>query len=173
LFVQVMALGAGQSPLPVQGIVHSILVIIAKGSHMPAVQLAALVHGSHSPPPPASPPLEPELPLLEPELPLLEPELPLLEPELPPLLEPELPLLEPELDPDPPLLEPDASLCEPPSSSLPPPELLPQATIAMAPIAARTKPDPALLAIVTSRSTRVHCTGLLSRDTLPSIATEA
>src|SRR5580704_7412240 len=122
-----MALGAGQSPLPVQGIVHSILVIIAKGSHMPAVQLAALVHGSHSPPPPASPPLEPELPLLEPELPLLEPELP--------LLEPELPLLEPELDPDPPLLEPDASLCEPPSSSLPPPELLPQATIAMAPIA--------------------------------------
>jgi hypothetical protein len=169
LFVQVMALGAGQSPLPVHGIVHSILVIMAKGSHMPDVQLDAPVHGSHSPPPPASPPLEP---LLEPELPLLEPLLPL-EPELP-LLDPLLPLLEPELpllEPEPPLLEPDASACEPPSSSLPPPELLPQATIATAPIAARTMPDPAILAIVTSRPSRVHFTGLLSHDTLPSIAT--
>jgi hypothetical protein len=168
-----MALGAGQSVLPVQAIVHSIFVIIAKGSHMPAVQLAALVHGSHRPPLPASPLLEPLLPLLEPELPLLEPELPLLEPE-PPLLEPEPPLLEPELpllEPLLPLLEPDASLCEPPSSSLPPPELLLQATIATAPMAASTMLDPFLLAIVTSRFTKVPVSGLWGRDTSPSIAT--
>ena len=165
--MHVPVLGATHVEPLVQAIVHSILVIMAKGSHMPDVQLEAPVHGSHSPPPPPELPLlEPLLPLLEPELPLLEPEPPLLEPLLP-LLEPELPLLEPEL----PLLELDPSLCEPPSSSLPPPELLLQAMITAAPIAPRTMPDPALMAIVTSRSIRIRATRLGRRDTWSSIAT--
>jgi hypothetical protein len=130
--VQVIALGDGQSVLPLHALVHSILVIMAKGSHIPEAQSAAPVHAWHRPPPPPSPPLlEPELPLLEPELPLLEPELPLLEPELP-------------------LLEPDASSWEPPSSPVPEPLLLLHAMITAAPIAPKTMPAPALLAMVSS-----------------------
>jgi hypothetical protein len=120
--VHVIALGAGQSLGPEHGMVHSIFVIIAKGSHMPDAQSDAPVHAVQScASAPPSPPLDE--PLLDPELlPLLDPlEPPLLEPlelpELLPLLDPlELPLPEPlsasdpELEPGP--LGPDEELLE-------------------------------------------------------------
>ncbi len=109
--MHVIALGAGQSLFALHEMVHSIFVIIAKGSHSPEVQSDACVHVvQRSAGTPPSPPPE-LLPLLEPlELPEL---LPLLEPlELLPLLDPlelpeELPLPEPlsasdpELEPGP------------------------------------------------------------------------
>jgi hypothetical protein len=99
--VHVIALGAGQSLAEVHGMVHSIFVIIAKGSHMPEMQSDAwvqVVQSCESAPP--SPPLDE--PLLDPlELPELLPLLDPLElPELLPLLDPlELPELLPVLDP--------------------------------------------------------------------------